>query len=344
MNHGRSGSDECERTFRCGVWVVAAFLAACSSSGGLAPRADFSALPLVSSISQGTQPFLYHGCPVFAPGDDYNADVTHDPVDPNSNAYVASVRQAGDSAPFSASTGIEKVNLAGDATPLLTVKPRTLFHHFPERYPWALDFFIEPSSDKHAMVVQTQTCHLYEAYDTTYSDGALHAYDGANWDMRDRFLAMHPREPSAMASGLSLFAGMVRWEDYQSGAIRHALNWSAKAHTVAQYAFVAPASDTDGLVFNGKSSYQLPYGARLRLKASFNTAGWGPQGQMVATAMKTYGIYLADTGPYDNALYFANAEDGSNPWSASDLSALSKIHIGDFDVLKMPPIQGRRVH
>jgi hypothetical protein len=142
-----------------------------------------------------------------------------------------------------------------------------------------------------------------------------------------------------MASGLSLFAGMVKWEDYQSGAINHALNWSAIAHSVSQYHFVVPASDTDQLTFNGTSSYQLPYGAHLRLKASFSTAGWGPQASMVANAMKTYGIYLSDTGSSGNALYFANAPDGSNPWNSSDLSALSQITLSDFDILTLPTIQ-----
>jgi hypothetical protein len=148
--------------------------------------------------------------------------------------------------------------------------------------------------------------------------------------------------PSAMASGLPLFAGMVRWEDYQSGSIDHALNWDGIAHTVAQYQFVYPASDTDRLQFYGKSSYQLPYGARLRLKASFDVSGWGPQATMVAQAMKTYGIYLADTGSRGNGIYFANAADGSDPWDSRDLSSLSKIAIRDFEVIELPRIQ--RVH
>jgi hypothetical protein len=142
-----------------------------------------------------------------------------------------------------------------------------------------------------------------------------------------------------MASGLSLFAGMVKWEDYQSGAISHALNWAAIAHTAAQWNFVLPASDTDGLSFNGSSGYQLPYGAHLRLKSSFSTAGWGPQATMVANAMKTYGVYLSDTGSSGNALYFSNASNGTNPWSSSDLASLSKINMNDFDVLALPAIQ-----
>lgn len=109
--------------------------------------------------------------------------------------------------------------------------------------------------------------------------------------------------------------------------------------TVSHYGFVLPASDTDRLPFYGHSSYELPYGARLRLRASFSTAGWGPQATMVANAMKRYGIYLADTGSDVNGLYFANADDGTDPWDPVDLAALSRIHIGDFEVLKLSRIR-----
>lgn len=281
----------------------------------------------------------YGGCPVFTAGDYYNAPITDAPVDANSANYISAVVNAGDTSGFYASTGVEKVNDADNSTPLLTVQQQVSYHTFPVPYPWTSTFYIEPLSDKHAMVVQTQSCHLYEAYGTTYSSGVLSAYSGANWDLTKAFVPLAPGTPSAMASGLSMFAGMVKWQDYQSGAIRHALNWAAIAHTVAQYKFVVPASDTDWLSFNGTSTYQLPYGAHLRLKASFSTAGWGPQATMVASAMKTYGIYLADTGSSGNALYFADAPDGTNPWNSSDLSALGNIHVSDFDVIALPPIQ-----
>jgi hypothetical protein len=260
-------------------------------------------------------------------------------LDPNSSKYISSVQGAGDTAGFYASTGVEKANQATNSTPLLAVHPKVSWHSFPVPYPWLSTFYVEPLSDAHAIVVQTQTCHLYEAYSTKYSQGALSAYSGANWDMTKAFVPLPKGQPSAMASGLSLFAGMVRWEDYQSGSINHALNWAAIAHTVAMYKFVTPASDTDRLTFSGTSSYQLPYGARLRLHASFSTAGWGPQATMVVNAMKTYGIYLADTGSSGNALYFENASNGTNPWNSSDLKALGNIHITDFDVITLPSIQ-----
>jgi hypothetical protein len=60
---------------------------------------------------------------------------------------------------------------------------------------------------------------------------------------------------------------------------------------------------------------------------------------MVARAMKTYGIFLADTGSAHNALYFASASDGTNPWDATDLAALAQVHVTDFEVLALPHIQ-----
>jgi hypothetical protein len=277
-------------------------------------------------------------CPAFENGA-YTQVVTNAPVDPNSAAYIRSVIQAGDRSGFFASIGVEQVNLANDATPPRTVTPRVAYHKFPKPYPWSKDFYIEPLGDRHAMVVQTQSCHLFEAYETEFQAPTLSAFSGANWDLKKSFVPLPPGVPSAMASGLSLFAGIVRYEDYQAGSIEHALNWDGIRATVAEYDFVRPASDTDRIPFAGKGSYAMPYGAHLRLKASFSTQGWGPQATMVANAMKTYGVYLADTGSGKNALYFANAPDGSDPWNRSDLSSLSAITMRDFDVLTLGKVQ-----
>lgn len=330
------------------VFSFAACMLIVACSGGSGQGS--SPIPVPGSDPSTTQPAstirpsvtasvaTFHGCPVFTAGDYYNANVQSATVDPNSVAYISSMQSAGDTGGFYASTSVQRVNLATSATPLLTVHPQVSYHTFPTPYPWTSAFYISSLNDRHAMVVQTNSCHVYEAYHTSLSTGLLSAYSGANWDLTKAFVPMQAGSPSAMASGLPFFAGMVKWEDYQSGSINHALNWAAIAHTVAQYKFVRPASDTDWLTFSG-NGLQLPYGAHLRLKASFGTAGWGPQATMVANAMKTYGIYLADTGSSGNGLYFANGSDGSNPWNTSDLSALGKIHISDFDVLTLPAVQ-----
>jgi hypothetical protein len=230
------------------------------------------------------------------------------------------------------------VNLADAATPLRRVRQKVAYHHFDALYPWDDRFRIEPLSDAHAIVVRTDTCELYETYDTSYSDGILSAYSGAHWDLRRPFLPLAPGTPSAMASGLPMYAGMIRWEEVAAGSIHHALNWAAPAGTVAQWGFVRPGSDTDHLRFKGESAYQLPYGARLRLRASFDTSHFGRQSAAIARAMKTYGIVLADTAR-TNELYNALALDGSNHWDASDLAALSTIRISDFEVLALGRIE-----
>ena len=317
------------------VWAALSLLAACAGPASLIPQ-GFA--PSDGGLSRRTTTATFHGCPVFTANSYYNRVITTAAADPNSANYISSVIQAGDGFGFDASTGVERVNIATDSTPLLKVLPLVDYNHFPLPYPWASNFFIEPLGDRHAIIVQTQTCHLYESYLTTYVAGILSARSGANWNLKIGFTPVAAGKASAMASGLSLFAGMVRWEDYQSGSIRHALNWDGIAHTLSEYGYVRPASTTGRLPFYGNSSYRLPYGAHLRLRPNFNTTGWGPQARMVVIAMQTYGVYLADTGSSFNALYFSNAPDGTNPWDQHDLSSLSKIKVSDFTVLKLGPV------
>ncbi|MGB6519590.1 MAG: hypothetical protein WBE79_13925 [Candidatus Cybelea sp.] len=273
----------------------------------------------------------YHGCPVFP--NVYGQIVTN-ALPPNSAAYIASVQQV-DKRTFVALTGNQQVNLATSATPLLTATPEVHYHEFPVPYPWQLGFWIKPLSDAHAIVVETSNCHLYESYRTKYFAGVLSAYSGANLKM-SKFTQLPAGNPSAMASGLSLFAGMVQPEDIASGCICHALNWDAVAHSLARYALVYPASATDQLPYSGSSTYQLPYGARIRLNANVNPARCTREAQMVVTALKTFGAFAADTGGQD-ALYFANNTTGGDPWSGR-LRCLSALTIADFVVLKLPKI------
>ncbi|MGA8100111.1 MAG: hypothetical protein WB810_15755 [Candidatus Cybelea sp.] len=312
-------------------WVAIAALVGCCFYVAVrivGQRNDLATAAPVNNIVDS-----YHGCPVFP--NVYGQIVTNAPPDPNSTAYISSVQQV-DKGTFVALTGNQQVNLATSATPLLTVMPEVHYHGFRVPYPWQLGFWIKPLSDAHAMVVQTSSCHLYESYRTKYFAGVLSAYSGANWNM-SKFTRLPAGEPSAMASGLSLFAGMVQPEDIASGCICHALNWDAVAHSLAQYEFVYPASATDQLPYSGDATYRLPYGARIRLNANVNPTRCTREAQMVVSALKTFGAFAADTGGQD-ALYFANNTTGGNPWSGR-LRCLSTLTIADFVVLKLPKIE-----
>jgi hypothetical protein len=277
-------------------------------------------------------------CTSFPPGAYYTRSIAGAPVDRYSRQYIDGAIAAGNTGGFwMAADPVEFVNLAVASTPMRSVRQKVPYHRFGSPYPWGDRFRIEPLSDAHAIVLRPSSCELFELYNAAYTAGVLSAYSGARWDLRRPFEPLPPGTPSAMSSGLSLYAGMVRWEEIAAGHIDHALNWAAPAGTVAAWEFVRPASDAEGLPFHGNARYRLPYGARLRLRASFDVRALGPQSRILARAMQRYGIYLADTARA-NELYDAVALDGSNRWNSADLSTLAAMKLSDFEVMPLPRV------
>lgn len=283
----------------------------------------------------------FAGCPIFTAGGWYNKPVAGAPTDPNSAAYINGAVAAG------ATSGLEMyfpsseyVNIATSSTPRLAVHQKVSYHQFPVPYPWASNFKIEPAGDGHAMVLDTATCHLYESYGTAYtaSTNTLAAYSGADWDLSKPFAQLPAGQPSAMAAGLSIFAGMVKWEEVQTGTIHHALNIAIPAGTACYRCYTAPASASESYTYKGSSAYQIPYGGHLRLKASFNVSGLGPQAQVVARALQTYGAYMADTGCCME-LWQATPLDGNDAhWNRSDMATLGAIKLSDFEIMPVGPV------
>ena len=95
------------------------------------------------------------------------------------------------------------------------------------------------SGDRHVLVVDNSTCWLYELYNAVpQSDGSWNAGSAAVWDT----LADGVRPltwTSADAAGLSIFAGLARYDEVASGEIKHALRFTLQN---SRAAFVSPAS------------------------------------------------------------------------------------------------------
>ena len=299
-----------------------------------------SPVPTSTAVAVGNVA-TYAGCPIFTPGDYYNADVSSAAVDAHSASYIASI-SATDNTGFFASTNTEQVNIANSNTSLYSVHQKVPYHSFNYLQPWQNGYYIEgggnsPSGDAHSIVLlpTPPACHLYELYNTSFIGNVLSAYSGATWDLSKPFMSRNVRG-SDMASGLSIFAGMVKHEEIASG-IHHALNFGMFSGSPCR-CYVAPATATDGLTYLGpKTTYEFPYGGHLRLKASFDDSQFGPQAKAVAEAMKHYGMYLADTGGHydnNNALYLAKPTDGGS-WNESDLGSLGNLKFSDFDVLNV---------
>jgi hypothetical protein len=73
-------------------------------------------------------------------------------------------------------------------------------------------------------------------------------------------------------------------------------------------------------------------GMRLRLKSSYDISGFSAQMQVILTAMKHYGLILADNG---SSLYVTGVSDSR--WG-SDLDSLKTVPSSAFEVVQMSPI------
>ncbi len=274
---------------------------------------------------------------MFGPKGWFDTDVSLAALDPKSAMYIKATVDAGDTGSFNAYVPpIERINLATNGTPLLTVSPKVAYHSFPFQVPWQAGFYIEPASDAHAIVVQKDTCRLYELYSTTFAGGILSAYSGAGWDMTKPF---SPGQYSgATASGLPLAALAVQPTELASGVIAHSLGWGAvggEGKNTVGIDYVPPAHSSGGLTYSGPASdVPMPYGSHIRLRAAFDDTAYPPGAKAVTTALKRYGAFLYDTGCCDE-LPFTNDASGTVAahWTSGDGAAIGKIYITDFDVI-----------
>lgn len=179
------------------------------------------------------------------------------------------------------------------------------------------------SGDRHVLVLEKDGCWLYELFHAALSNaGTWSADSAAIWDM-----TINEQRPytwtSADAAGLPVFAGLVRYDEVAAGAINHALRFTVPT---SQRAFVLPATHWAS---TNTSTSAPPMGLRIRLKASFDISGYPADDQVILTAMKKYGMILADNG---SAIFISGAPD--NRWNNNDLNLLKAITASNFEVVQ----------
>ena len=167
--------------------------------------------------------------------------------------------------------------------------------------------------DRHLLMLDMSACKLWELYAASKGASGWSAGSGAIFDLRSN--ALRPDGwTSADAAGLPIYPGLARYEEVAAGVIAHALRFTAPE---TRKAHIYPARHDAGS--STLASYP-PMGLRLRLKASVNIGGFGPQAKVILTALKQYGMILADNG---SAYYITGAPDPR--WNDDDLHALQGI-------------------
>ena len=145
------------------------------------------------------------------------------------------------------------------------------------------------AGDRHMLMVDRDTCHLFELYNARKSSGHWLAGSGATWDLRSN--ALRPAGwTSADAAGLPILPGLVRYEEVVAGTIAHALRFTTDR---TRTSYVYPARHQAGE--SGVLSLP-PMGLRVRLKSTYDTSRFSPQARPIAVALQRYGMILADNG------------------------------------------------
>lgn len=276
----------------------------------------------------GLRPFPDH--------DPWNQDISRLPVDPKSDTLIQSIGLDKPLHPdFGTSyngvpNGIPYIVVPG-TQPRVPVQFTYADESDPGPYPIPPDAPIEGGpngpGDRHVLVIDRDRWKLYELFSGTPRGNGWVAGSGAIFD-----LASNTSRPdgwtSADAAGLPVFPGLVRYDEViGQRAIRHALRFTC-ART--RRAYVPPARH---FASTNRDPKLPPMGIRVRLKAAYDITRFPPAARVILTALKTYGMLLADNG---SDWYLSGAPDPR--WDDDELGTLKRIKGHDLEVVRMGPL------
>lgn len=271
-------------------------------------------------------------CPIFPANNPWNQRVNQLPVAANSSRYITAIG-LGDPVHPDFGTVYDG---APNGIPYTVVSSRTrrvpvhfLYASQSNRgpYPIPAKAPIEGGShatgDRHVIVVDRSNCRDYELWDAYPHDHGRYwtAGSGAVFNLRSN--ALRPAGwTSADAAGLPILPGLARYSDVARGSINHALRFTAPC-TAPRYVYPARHEAS-----TCSARWAPPMGLRVRLKSSVKITGLPYQARVVAQALKTYGMILADNG---SPWYISGAPN--RHWNNSALHVLDRLSGRDFEVV-----------
>jgi hypothetical protein len=267
-------------------------------------------------------------CVVFPKTNAWNKRVDTLPVAPDSDAIIRSIgADVGLHPDFGSGLyGGGKIGISFDVVTKKTPRSRVTFDYADESdkgpYPIPRAVHVESGSDRHALLIDRDACRLYELYALTRTAHGWHAGSGAIWSLGSNRL--RPAGwTSADAAGLPIFPGLARYDEVARGVIDHALRFTVER---TRRAYISPARHYASSLTDPALP---PMGLRVRLKASFDVSSFPRQARIVLTALKRYGMLVADNG---SSWYISGAPDPR--WNNDDLHTLGRVTGSDFEVVQ----------
>jgi hypothetical protein len=267
------------------------------------------------------------GCALFPADNPWNQRVDTLPVAANSAAIINSI---------GANTGLHPdfgsgtwnggpIGIPYNVVTAAQKKVRVSFDYADESdagpYPIPAKVKLEYGSDRHALIVDSSACRLYELYALKKNGSRWHAGSGAIWSLNSN--ALRPAGwTSADAAGLQILPGLARYDEVAAGSIDHALRFTASK---TRRAYVYPARHYASSLTDPALP---PMGLRVRLRASFDTSGFPVQARVILDALKRYGMVVADNG---SDWFISGVPD--THWSNDALHTLGQVKGSDFEVV-----------
>lgn len=310
-------------------------LSGCSGSVAVPPAGNGSSV--ASAVRQRTEPSvpIVGGCSIFPANNPWNTDISKYPLDPRSAKYIASI--PGNLHPDFGHESYYGIpfNIVPASQPFVPVKFLYKSQSDPGPYPIPPNAQIEggphSNGDRHVLVLLQGACKLYEMWRAFPKDGGArwHAGSGALFPLNTNKLRPDGWT-SADAAGLPILPALVKCAEVQAGAIDHALRFTVQN---TQAGYIHPATH---FASNSRNPDLPPMGLRVRLKASFNVSGFNRVSQIILTAMKTYGMFVADNG----SNWYFQGEGGTDAkcWNNNQLDQLKNVPGTAFEVVKTGPI------
>lgn len=285
-------------------------------------------------------------CAVFPSDDHWNRDISAVPVDSEWTTRIHALVGDVDLHPDYGVDGSTLYGIPINVVPASQPAVPIVFDWYedesdpgPYPFPGPAEIDIEGQSpmscdgDCHVLVVQEGTCVLYEGFACEHQSDGWHCGNGAKWELTRTSYGQRPMGwTSADAAGLPIMPGLVRYAEVRAGAIHHAIRFTLPC---TRPNYVAPGTHyavPGGCDENDPNA--PPMGIRVRLRADFDDSRFPASARVVTTAMKRYGMILADNG---SSFYF---QGDSNPgWTEDDIEPLKDIPASAFEAIDVPSLE-----